>query len=109
MTTPLREYHPTDREHLAWVRDVDRKLRELEGVRASFRYLDSRKPVTVQVAVTSKPWRVEVARAFNRTTLAVESGARVTWSWRAGTVRIDALDLSSTTEEYDVEIVVWME
>lgn len=109
MTVTLRDYHPADREQLAWVQDVDRKFRDVEGVRASFRYLDSRKPFVVKVPVASKPWRVEVARAFNKTSLLVESGARVTWTWRAGTVRVEAIDLSSTTDEYDVELVVWME
>lgn len=74
------------------------------GPVATFRYLASRAPIRVVVRGQTQPLAVVVLRAVNRSTLAIESGCRVTWRWGRGTVDVHALDVSDTAVEYDVTI-----
>lgn len=103
---PLREYRPGDREHYAWVEDVRRVLREIEGESVRLRYLASRAPIEVSTTLLAKPVEVTVRTAANRATGVVESGLRVSWTWGNGKIKISALDVSDTAEEYDVVLLL---
>lgn len=112
----LREYQPTDTQLLAWVADVRRALSAaLGGIRhadnigpqVTLRYLAARAPIDVSVPVNDMPLGV-YACALNRTSLRHEDGCRVQWTWRRGSMRIHDIDVSSTSDEYDVTLNVWM-
>ncbi len=80
------------------------------GPVASLRYLAARAPIDVRVSTPGgqPPHSVHVLRAVNRTDDSIESGCRVTWSWRRGEVRVSAIDVSDTGDEYDVTLGLLM-
>lgn len=102
---------PRDEADKAFPRDLRSILRAAEvglrwadniGPMASLRYLASRAPI--QVATSAMPHAVLCLRAVNRSTRAVESGCRVTWTTSRMGVQIESLDVSDTAAEYDVTL-----
>lgn len=79
------------------------------GQVVTFRYLATRAPVRVVVSTLAAPLSVFVLRAVNRSTLAIESGCRITWRWGRGTVDVSAIDVSDTAAEYDVTVGILQE
>lgn len=79
------------------------ELRALGREVVTFRYLASRAPVDVAVAAKTSP-RVLRVDARHRTTQAIETGPRMTWSWRGGVLRVSSLDVSDTASEYEVTL-----
>lgn len=109
---------PRDGSDAIFARDVRQILRASEvGIRwadnvgpvLTFRYLASRAPVRVATRVRTAPLSVVVLRAENRTTLAIESGCRVTWRWGNGTIDVNSLDVSDPSAEYEVKLGLLME
>lgn len=106
MTIALPEFKPEEREHLVWSRAVRGAFARLEGTETVFRYLHSRAPYTLGMTLARVPVEVRVVSAMNRTDRRIESSVRVTWEWTGALLKIHALDVSDTNDEYDVRIVV---
>ena len=102
----LPDFKPEDRELLKWVRAVRTAFSRIEGRKIELRYLASKAPFDVALALVNPPVSVHVAQAVNRTDRRIESGLRVTWSWTGAFLRIHALDVSDTADEYDVALWV---
>jgi hypothetical protein len=102
----LPDFKPDDRELLKWVRAVRTAFSRIEGRQVTLRYLAAKAPFDVAIALTSPPVSVHVAQAVNRTDRKIESGLRVTWSWTGVALRIHALGVSDTSDEYDVALWV---
>jgi hypothetical protein len=69
------------------------------GAEVSFRWANA--AVDVPVKLPTPPAYI-VARAVNRTTNAIESGCRITWTYDRGTLSVSAIDVSTPADEYDV-------
>jgi hypothetical protein len=76
------------------------------GPLVTFRYLASRAPIRVRVSAPAAPLSVVVLRAVNRSTLSIESGCRVAWTWGRGEVIINTIDVVTVADEYDVTLGV---
>jgi hypothetical protein len=107
----LPEFTPPDRLLARWVRAVRDALVASETVRVVRRYDGDDVPIDVATGRATKPTTVLCIAATKtaRSTVEVESGARVAWEWLGGAdglVRINAVDLTSATAEYDITIEV---
>lgn len=77
------------------------------GPSREFRYLAARVPFAVKVDGLNGPPRKIVANAIDRTTGKHEDGCRVIWKYsRAGSIEIYDVDVSATSNEYDVTLDV---
>lgn len=100
MIPPLKQYRPKDdAELLAWVLDVKRITKARE--RVEFRYLSGR-AVGVRVTSIERPMRIDVS-ATNRVTNRTEN-PRMVWSWNRQSITVHEIDVSSSSDEYDVTI-----
>lgn len=116
--TTLRSYKPLENPSLlSWVQDVARALtaqlgglswRDNVGPVIELRYLAASAPVEKLMPVKSKPLSVIVLRAENRTDQTYESGNRITWTVEGANLRISAIDVSDTNDEYDVTLGLLM-
>jgi hypothetical protein len=76
------------------------------GPEITMRYLASRAPIDVATSLRERPRAVLVLEAVNRSDGVSESGCRVVWSWRGSAIRIESIDVSDTSDEYDVTLGV---
>lgn len=78
------------------------------GPVATLRYVHADAPIDVRVSTGAgqMPHAVLVLRAVNRTDQTTESGCRITWRWIGHALRVSAIDVSDTADEYDVTLGV---
>jgi hypothetical protein len=106
----LPEFTPPDRLLARWARAVRDALVEAEPLRVLRRYEGDLAPIDITTGRRTRPLSVQCIAATQRDDQSeTESGARVLWAWvggSGGVVRINAIDLTSATEEYDITIEV---
>ncbi len=80
------------------------------GPVVTLRYLNASAPYTVAVPTpnSAPPAEVRVSRAVNRSDDTRESGCRITWTFERGTLTVHAIDVSDTSDEYDVTLWLTM-
>lgn len=113
----LRPYEAGEKKLAAFLRDLRQILTAREGglrwadqvaPLTTFRYLAATAPHSVRVEASSPPLAVLCLAAKDRTTRAVESGARVTWTWADGSIAVSAIDVAEAAHEYEVTLGLLM-
>lgn len=117
----LPDFVPDGAVFVRWARAVRSVLSAGEvGIRwadnigplPTMRYDGDSAPYDIATGAKSRPLAVLCLAATKRNDQSVtESGNRLRWAWRGGergVVRIEVIDLSSVTDEYDVTLGLLM-
>ena len=106
----LPQYIPEDKLLARWVRAVRDALVADEPIRVVRLYDGDDVPIDILTGARVRPTSVMCISATQTLDPSeTESGARVTWEWVGGAdgiVRINAIDLTSATLEYNITIEV---
>lgn len=98
------------------VNDLRRSLNVNEG---GIRHADNVGPVIEFRYLTGQPYQLPARsvvcpskidiRCRNRTTGRFESNVPIDWEWMKGQVKINSITVSSSSDEYDVKLFLWVE
>lgn len=82
--------------------DVGIRFADQVGPEVTLTWLASRAPIDVLTPLRDPPAEVRVRAARRADSGAIESGCRITWEWRGGSLRVLAIDLNTALTEYTV-------